>query len=1858
VLDRSAVGLPGVKVSVHDHPEFGHTLSRADGAFDLAVNGGGQVTLDYEKENYLPSQRAELTPWRDYVWFPEVVLVPLDPVVTTIELSAASAQVARGSTVTDSSGTRQATLIVPSGTQAGMTFRDGSFQQLTSMRVRATEYTIGDNGPMAMPATLPPTSAYTYAVELSVDEAIAAGATGVQFNQAVPLYVENYLGFSVGGAVPYGFYDRVKAQWVAAHDGRVIGVLSVDNGKAELDIDGSGVAADAIALNALGVTDEELAKVAQLYTPGQTLWRTPIAHFTPGDCNWPPAPPLDAIKPWPPVPKNPVVNKPNKKCGSQIGCELQTLGESVPLAGLSTSLYYQSERTPGRKANRNIEVPLSGTSVSDGLLKMRAEVSVAGRAFQKSFSPAPGMVWNFGWDGKDAYGREVVSEQVATIKVSYDYAMIYYPAKSGSDSSFARIAAIDPTATMPPPRTNIPFTLSTTWTQPLALLDARRLGLGGWSLGIHHSYDKNTHSLLMGNGQVRRAETYAGVIQTVAGTGLYNTPLGDGGLATNAKLKGPRGVAVGPDGSLYICDSFQYRVRRVSPEGIITTFAGNGNTGSSGDGGPATSAQLYYPAGIALGPDGSVYISDVAAYVVRRVDPRGIITTVAGDGQSGYQGGTYVNMGDGGPATRAHVNPITITVAADGGLYIVDGALNSIRHVGTDGIITTVAGNGTRGFSGDGGPATKAQLIPRSVAIASDGTLYIADDTRVRKVGVDGIISTIAGTGTAGFSGDGGAAKSAQFNGVSHVVLDREGNLFLNDSTNNRIRRIGTEGVVTTVAGSVLADGSGDGGPALNAGLVYITGLAIGPNGDVFISDATTERVRRVQPVMPDFSVSESTDGASRLLASEDGREVYVFDGNGRHLKTLEAMTGALRYQFGYDADGYLVSVTDGSGNITHVERDGAKPKAIVAPGGQRTALEVDEAGWLSTITNPAGEAYSMTSSPEGLLQNFTEPGGAVHSFAFDDLGNLTKDTDPLGGSTTLARTEQENGYTVTATTALGRTSSYQVQVLPTRAVRRIMTTYSGATTTTLISADGSEQTTYSDGGSITTRIGPDPRWGMLTPVTTSIVATTPANLKRTVKTTRTASLANPNDPFSLTTLTNTVDDTGSVRTRVYDASSRTYTETSSTGSVSTLTLDALGRPASYTPAADIDALVYGYNANGKLASLTQDGNLETITYDSENRVSSVSNGTGENTTYGYDDADRLASVKLPSNASYQFGYDSDGRMASVTMPSGATHQLSYTAIGQDKTYTPPGDAKSVAWKYDVDRAWTETDLPNGEVLSATYDSFGRPSGRSYGDSTVTYSYNDNTSRMTSITKGSTTELTQTLNLGFDAELVTALTFAGAAEAAFGLSYDNHARLANLTLTSKSDSVSIATTRDSDGRVTQYGPFTFARDAGTDIVSNISDGKLNSSYGHDTRGRINKHSVSVNGVALYSATIGYDLANRVATRVETVQGTTHTFIYSYDGGGQLVGVKRDGTDVESYAYDPNGNRTTPAASYDSQDRLLALGNAPYIFDPNGALLARDADLFAYSARGELLSAQVGPNRVTYTYDGLGRRVARQVGSASTTQYLYGNPGNPFQLTAARISAGTLQMYYYDARGMLIAIRQGTTYLYVASDELGTPRIVSDASGAVIKALDYDSFGRLIGVSGSNPAFELPIGYAGGIEDSVTGLVHFGYRDYDPAAGRWTARDPALYGGSQWNLYVYVSNNPIGRNDSIGLFSVGGSAYLGIGGGFKIVIDRKGFKVCGELGSGLGGEIAVDPLEAVGNTNTQMQVVGEVGLGPFGAGVEISEGDCYSLSVKAGPFKGKFEGPDSEFSGFELSNFELPLKAEGKLSLMFCGGMKW
>jgi sugar lactone lactonase YvrE len=360
-------------------------------------------------------------------------------------------------------------------------------------------------------------------------------------------------------------------------------------------------------------------------------------------------------------------------------------------------------------------------------------------------------------------------------------------------------------------------------------------------------------------------------ISTVAGNGEPGFA-GDGGPATAARLNRPCAVAVDAEGQLYIADYHNARIRKVGHDGVISTLAGSGEAGFGGDGGPATHAKMHGPYGVQVDKDGNVYVADQGNNRIRKISPKGRITTVAGNGRRGF-------AGDGGPATDASLSgPNDMLIDAAGHLIIADSGNHRLRKVNHSGIISTIAGtgklryNGASGLSGDGGPALQARFNhPSTLVQDAAGNLYVGDfnNHAVRKITPDGIVSTVAGTGQWGFNGNGILATHALFNEVGGVALDPHGQLIITDGGNFQVRRVDHQGVIEAIAGTGRRGDGGDGGPALDADLSVLDNVVADAHGNLYITDHRNNRIRKLTPVPPE----KPTGSAEQLL--EQMRRAY-----------------------------------------------------------------------------------------------------------------------------------------------------------------------------------------------------------------------------------------------------------------------------------------------------------------------------------------------------------------------------------------------------------------------------------------------------------------------------------------------------------------------------------------------------------------------------------------------------------------------------------------------------------------------------------------------------------------------------------------------------------------------------------------------------------------------------------------------------------------------------------------------------------------------------------------------------------------------------------------------------------------------
>ncbi|CAM2069556.1 Pretoxin HINT domain-containing protein [Sulfidibacter corallicola] len=1744
VRDAAGNPLPGVVVRVQGQPDYGQTRSRADGVFDLVINAGDLLSLRFEKPGYIPVFRKISPPANDFQWLEDVVMTAFDTRVTQIDLTSDSYQVARGSRVEDSDGPRQATLLFAPQTKAEMVLPDGSTRALSSLSVRATEYTVGPDGPKAMPANLPPASAYTYCVELSVDEAVQQDAKTVRFDRDVTFYVDNFLDLPTGILVPVGYFDRERQAWIAMDNGRIIEILSTDadSGLAQVDLDGSGQAADAAALKELGIGDEERRHLGELYAAGTSVWRARTDHFTPVDLNYGQMLPPAAEPPEEPEEEEEEEEDPCEKSGSIIDVHNQSLGEVLGVSGTPYSLYYKSTRVPGHRLSNELDIQVTGTKVPDVLKRVLLEITVAGEKHSFEFPARANLRHTFTYKGLDGYGRKVQGKVSATVKIGYVYdSLLQLPAET--PRSFGLFGDGNPIS---PDAVRNEVTLWQEQVRYVGAWDARALGLGGWSVNEHHVYDPASRTLYMGDGTIRTTSGVGRIIETVAGTGGRGIK-GDGGKADEALLANPQDVEIDNRGNIYITDMENNRVRKVDTNGKITTLIGSGDEpGNSGSKDlPGDQVQLNLPWTTKWNDRGGLFVADTHNNLVRRWDD-GMVRWVAGLNTKSGTGMKALNSKSLVYATQAKLNrPAGFAIDSEGNLFFADKFNHQVYRVDREGVITVVAGNpdpdgdgvNQGGFGGDGGPATKAYLnLPTCVEIDRQGNLYIADlaNNRIRKVDRTGRITTIAGNGERGYTGDNGPATEARLAGPVVVRVGRTGNVYFSDAWNRKIRKISPQGIITTVAGYTggVRDES-EGAAATSVELGEINGFGLDEHENVYIACSSQNRVRKVSFLLPDQRADEI------VIPDVDGETYFVFDLYGRHLRTHDALTNLVLFRFTYHADGTLASIVDVDDQATRFDFGRvANGVVVTGPYGQETVLTLDAAGFLADVRNPAGKSASMTYHDEaklGLLATFTDYNRNTWSFTFDDLGRLTRDEDPEGGFQQLDRVERADGYTVTVTTAEGLVTDYHMEVKADGTVRRWVDGMDCDCPQVDIVNDPNGLTTIRqrEGTVITKTTQSSPRWGRLVELPKQTKVTTPSGLNSVTTVSEEVTWVDPKHPVELKSQTFTLTTNGKTHTMTYDHASRKLTSVDPTSLVTTTFFDN-HNAISRVERPGLLPIEYSYREDGQVSEIKQGTRIVAFGYDANGYVDSVTDPLKRTTLYRNDILGQVEQTTLADANLVAFEYDDNGNVTRVDPPGSDAFVFSYDKNNQRETETAPDQEGVVTHRFDKDLHPTHIVYPDNRILNSVYDDYGRLSRLEADGFVTTAHYDETTGQLTRITNSDGPEV----GFAYDGHLPTQTTWTGEIAGSVTIDFDNDFNIEGVRI---DDTAEVRAIYNAQGELTNFGSMSIGYDEETGYLGTTDLGVAETVFDYNGYGEPDLFSASVGGQIRFQQDVIYDALGRISRLTETKDGSAVVYAYTYDTRGQLTDVHRDDVLVEHYEYDDFGNRThelnqADIASYDTGGRLASHGDWDYSFGPNGDLKGKTHRnngaqvTYVYDLLGNLRSATLADGtEIAYVIDATNRRVGKKVNGTLVQGFLYKDSLNP--VAELDGDGEIVSLFYYATRNHVpdFMIRGGKTYRIV-SDFRGSPRMVIDIqSGDLVQEISYDAWGRVL--ADSNPGFQ-PFGFAGGLVDAHTGLIRFGARDYDPQVGRWTDVDPLGTEGGL-NRYRYAQNDPVNFVDPDG-----------------------------------------------------------------------------------------------------------------------------
>jgi len=560
----------------------------------------------------------------------------------------------------------------------------------------------------------------------------------------------------------------------------------------------------------------------------------------------------------------------------------------------------------------------------------------------------------------------------------------------------------------------------------------------------------------------------------------------------------------------------------------------------------------------------------------------------------------------------------------------------------------------------------------------------------------------------------------------------------------------------------------------------------------------------------------------------------------------------------------------------------------------------------------------------------------------------------------------------------------------------------------------------------------------------------------------------------------------------------------------------------------------YGYDAKGRLSSITTNTRETSFTYNAQGFLESITDPENYTTSYAYDAVGRMTGIFRPDSSSIGFDYDQNGNMTVLTTPSSIDHGFGYNRVNRNTSYQAPISG-TYSYVYDRDRRLTQINFPSGLQIKNIYGN-GRLAQIQTPEGNIDFTYFC-ASMVESITKGA-----EGIVYGYDGQLVTSETLSGTLNQTLEYTYNNDFNLTGFTYAGGTTSY----TYDNDGLLTGAGNFTIARNIANGLPEVVSGGSLSLSRSFNGYGELESQDYTINSNSLTSWSLVRDDSGRITKKTEVVDNVTSTYDYTYDPMGRLLTVTKDGSLVEEYQYGPNGARisevnilrgiTAPKSyAYSDEDHLLQAGSTTYQYDADGFLVNKtagtDVTEYVYSSRGELLQVKLPDGKVIeYIHDPYGRRIAKAINGTITEKYLWG--GLTTLLAVYDGSDNLLMRFEHADDRMPVLMVKGASTYYLTYNQIGTLKIISDLSGNVIKKIDYDSFGNI--VDDTNSSFEIPFRFAGGLYDKDTGLIRLGYRDYDPDISRWTAKDPMLFESEDTDLYGYCLNDPFNYVDPEGL----------------------------------------------------------------------------------------------------------------------------
>jgi RHS repeat-associated protein len=667
--------------------------------------------------------------------------------------------------------------------------------------------------------------------------------------------------------------------------------------------------------------------------------------------------------------------------------------------------------------------------------------------------------------------------------------------------------------------------------------------------------------------------------------------------------------------------------------------------------------------------------------------------------------------------------------------------------------------------------------------------------------------------------------------------------------------------------------------------------------------------------------------------------------------------------------------------------------------------------------------------------------------------------------------------------------------------------------------------------------------------------------------------------------------------------------------------------------AAGMSPFHIAYDERGRLASLRQGEGIESrvlsVNYDAQGRLASMSDPLKRITRFEYDSAGRIKKHLLTDEREIAQTYDSGGNLKSLTPPGQAAHVFDYTPVNLAKEYQPPSAGagmQNTRYAYNEDKKLTRIVRSDGKTIGVAYDKVGHLDTVTTPDGKLQFAFDAKSDRLKSVASAD-----GAVSFTYDGFLLTGTRWDGAVKGSVTRKYDNDFRLAS---TSVNGGGGIVYKRDKDGLLIQSGDLTLERDPKNGFLTGTKLDGIATTQTYNAFGEGKKFTAAINGKEIFAVQHERDPLGRITKKIETIAGKTDTYVYDYDRAGRLSDVAKNGTKIEHYEYDANGNRLkshsesgNASGSYDAQDRVLNYGTVAFSHSPNGEWLSKaeagKTTTYDYDALGHLKEVALPDGtKIEYLVDGIGRRIGKKVGGKLTQGFLYMDRLRPLAELDGENNVVSRFVYATRVNVPDCLEKAGKSYRII-TDAIGSVRLVIEtASGAIAQRMDYDAFGNVL--LDTNPGFQ-PFGFAGGFYDPQTKLVRFGARDYDAFTGRWTAKDPIGFRGGDTNLYAYVHNDPINHRDPLGLqitgggIFVGGSAEGGINYGAGGQVSGGWGSIHGDYGTygTYGGTIGGPGSSA----NTTGQGTDDISLGIYGGG---GVGAWFTNANSWNDFQGPFD----------------------------------